>query len=447
MITNAPLYSAYQTVQGFVLENMKAILAVAALALTLIALYFVLSKKESENKKIVDLSKKEPENKKIVDLSGNWWKELKASLSFQKFIQNWKQIVANSHLRGTEALSLQTKGDLRLNQLVGKVYGSVPNHFGFWMGGAAFIASYLSAKKDLKGFFVCKTLEALATKIDEIGSSPDDTRCALVVASIQSGYHFLTPNFPQHKTAVCIEKKNGRLSIALLETMPEPGTNSDIDPAKLNDPIWNGIRSVDGFNNQELVFRAILKGCKRLNCPINFFQSNVKRQSKYGCTIFALQDCVSFLSNQDFFNTIVCPGQKVNVGLNRNIEKIVQLPPEFMIGTQSSTVLQNYRQGGSARFNDPLPGRKKSLQGYLDAHSEIHNYYISKKHFQYLHLLTEAVQTWKTDQIQEIVNRSLLTKINHNLFLEPCAEAYPVAEKILKSVQHPKEERERVFIT
>lgn len=373
------------------------------------------------------------------------WLKITKSQRLIDFKKNWRNLIGNGSACKEEAQKLQAvykKSKMYIEQQwnklspynapLGVVY-SIPNNFGTWMPGIAFIASYLAEKKDIKGLYVCKSLEAFATQLKQIALSDSDQRCACIVGGFSSGFSrqypgAFEPNFPQHKVTVCIEKKNGQLTIALLESQPEPGSNDKINPSHLTDNIWQGYKKWNQFNNEELIFRAILKACRHTKCSSRLLVSNVLRQRSYGCAAFALSDAVSFLQNPDFFNQITCSSEKAQIDSQYQIEKITQLPPEFMIGSQSYQLLQEYRsKNDQALFDQPLPGRKKTLQDYLNANQvtvntargkRSQNYYAIRKSFKYLNFFIESLNTLKSEEIKQITQRTLLTHVDSDLFPE-----------------------------
>lgn len=140
------------------------------------------------------------------------------------FKNNWKTIVVSKNNCEKEARKIkaayeQSVADKRtepsghviksadvFDEPLGKIYGSFPVQFGFWMPGIALLASYLTEKKKVEGVFVCQSLEAFATNIQQIALSGENQRVALVIGTIASG-NGLEPNFPQHKVTVGVEKK------------------------------------------------------------------------------------------------------------------------------------------------------------------------------------------------------------------------------------------------
>lgn len=152
-----------------------------------------------------------------------WWESVTETKDFTRFKRNWKHIAKSDAARQRQAAKLRSayyyKNPPSSNDQapLGTIY-NVPGTFSFWMPGVALVAAYLAEKKKVEGLFVCQTLEALAKKIQEISQNPQDQKVALVVGAFPSGFK-LRPNFPQHKVAVLVERKEGQLSIALLDSV------------------------------------------------------------------------------------------------------------------------------------------------------------------------------------------------------------------------------------
>lgn len=336
----------------------------------------------------------------MIDIKGSWWLKINKSKKLIEFKKNWKNLTTSLKRCHAESKHLQSRckqyfyaaHDLSgsYKTPLGTVH-SVPNNFSMWMPGVAFIASYLAAKKNINGLFVCQTLEAFSTQIKEIALSDADQRSAFIVGTFQSGFYNqfppdFKPNFPQHKATVCVEKKAGQLTIALLESMPLEGTNNKIDSAHLTNHLWNGYRQWDKFNNVELVFRAIIKACQYTNCDARLLCSQVLRQKGSGCETFALSDAISYLRDSDFFNKITCSKEVEKLSSRYQVEYMTQLPPEFMLGVQSDKLLQDYMK--TIDLDQPLIQKKKTFQKYFDANKveikrdaklKLQNHYITKK--------------------------------------------------------------------
>lgn len=303
-----------------------------------------------------------------------------------------------------------------------------PAEFGLWMPGIALIASQLAEKKRLQGLYICLTLEAFASRLQEISNNPNDHRCAFVVPAFMSGYNpYYKPNFPQHKCAVCVEKKNGFLTIALLDAQPDR-TNCQICPARLKNDIWEDYRKLDEFNSQEVIFRAILIGIKGVKEQIRLMHSQVIREIESGCSVFALKDAIAFLRDPDFFKKLEFFCLPTKIDEQRQIEVITRLPPECMVGTQSYKLLNLYQSRVTeGALNSPLIGKKsnKSLKTVLEENQaviqtldgkKLQNHYITKKIYKYMHSIIHAIETMPPKDIQSLANKTLLTKENPNLF-------------------------------
>lgn len=351
-----------------------------------------------------------------------WWTKITKTLEFDEFKKNWTNLAKTKIAREQEGNKLKDayqaldqinkKNQFPFHAPVGTVHG-MPGQFGMWMPGVALVAAYLCEKKKIQGLYVCESLEALSTQIQKIHSNPADQRYAFVVGTFSSQNH-LQPNFPQHKATVCIEKKDGKLTIVLLDPEPIPGFNEKISPKNLNDKLWEG-----NYNSQELVFRAILSGCREAKCEARLLHSQVEREKIYGCAAFALQDGMSFLRDPDFFNRITCNKDKtVKIDQNFAIEVITALPPEYMIGAQSSQIIDDYKKKGG-QFNQVLPGKTKTLQNYLDAYFiegtesngmlKKQNHYITNKAFKYLNFVLLSLKNLKPSEIDEIINKTLIS--------------------------------------
>jgi hypothetical protein len=368
------------------------------------------------------------------DLSKDcWWTRITKSTAYENFKKDWKNLAKSARARDgvVEKLSSYYQGNNTgpRNQFIyseplGTVYG-VPNDFSMWMPGVALVGAYLAEKKKIEGLYVCETLESFSSQINKINSNPANQRYAFILPTFQSGFKnnfpfAFEPNFPQHKVTVCVEKKDGQLTIALLDADPVPEHNKDILPENLKDNLWSGYEEWNRFNCQELVFRAILKSCRDSNCQARLLHSQVLRQKSYGCGVFALQDAVAYLQDHNFFSRITCSKEQiVKIDQKYEIEVITTLPPEYMIGTQSTKIIDEYKdQGGE--FNTILIGKKKTLQKYLDKYlievtdekgeKKMQNHYITKKSFCYLKFVCLALQHFKAPEIEKIMSKNLITQ-------------------------------------
>lgn len=365
----------------------------------------------------VDLGDRPP------SLQAHWWTKITQTPDFESFKGNWKRL-GNEAMRGKEIEKLKSSYKeiprkpiiataSNYNAVLGPL-SYVPGNFGMWMPGVALVAAYLAEKKQLEGLFVCDSLEALSFQLEEIGRNPSDQRCAFVVASFLSGFRGnLEPNCPQHKSTVCVEKKEGRLTIALLDPEQE-SSSGGIDPARFTNELWEGYDRPGSFNCRELVLRAIFKGCQSVEGDTRLLYTQVEREKIYGCAIFAIQDAVAYLRDPNFFSRITYDETKMRrIQEKYEIGTITRLPPEHMVGAQSFRIIENYRKTGE-KFDEVLLGRKKTLEQYLDANtlmvdgSRPQNHYITKKLFKYLKLILCALESLSQEEIEAIIQRTLV---------------------------------------
>lgn len=298
--------------------------------------------------------------------------------------------------------------------LMGKV-NRIPGEYGLWMAGVGLVASYLSEKHKLEGLYVCNTLEAFASKLNEISQHHQDQRAAFVIPTFYSGSSGCTmPNFPQHKITVVVEKKTDQLKIAILDS-DVTGQNS-ITPSHLEcNDIWDGWKKPDAFTPDELALRALLKSYLVPNSQL--FYSKVPREVAYGCESYALTDALAYLKDPDFFNKITT-SEETPLKNGLMIRGIVRLPPSLMIGSQRFTALKDYVKSSSPE-SLKIPGRKnKTLKEYIKRNRVIvidkklgrkkQNHYITKKTFKYTKIALNIMQNFASENIEEILNKTFI---------------------------------------
>ena len=353
-----------------------------------------------------------------VDFKNNWKTIVVSKSNCEKEARKIKAAYEQSvAYRRAESSGHVIKSADGFDEPLGKIYGSFPVQFGFWMPGVALLASHLTEKKNVEGVFVCRSLEAFATKIHQMALNGENQRAAFILGTIASGYG-LEPNFPQHKVTVGVEKKDGVLKFTILDSQPIPGHN-EINRENLKDDIWEGYKRSGQFNGLELICRAILKGCQGSLCKPIILPSKVLRQKRYGCAVFALQDALAFMRDPNFFDRIES-FTEFNAGDAYHLGQITRLPPEFMVGLQTFEGFEKYQT--VEKVNQQLIGRGKSLQAYFDENvlevgaTKPQNMYITKKHFTYLTYLVQALSESDPDKIVEIIGRTLLTTVDQKLF-------------------------------
>ncbi len=358
-----------------------------------------------------------PQNK-IDPIQERWWTQISATAEYQNFLAKREEIHRSEQIRWYHAADLLTTyQSIRshsetekqpFGELAGKIY-CTPSQFGLWMPGVALMAAYLSQKKGIHGLFVCRELESLSHQIQKISASSSDQRLAFIVSCTSSAYRAQPRHFPQHKVAVCVEKKGAVLSIALLDAMPLGREDEEIDPKHLSKDLWSGEQELGQYNFQELVLRAILAGCPQEAPHLRLFASSVVREKTYGCDIFALLDGVAFLRDPDFFD-------KIHFSKEKRIPMITRLPPEFMVGAQSPEMIDEYEKRGG-ELDRPLIGKTKTLRETVNENltsvkkgrgpDPIENIYIVKKLFKYLNIVILASKYFTRSEIDSILSSKI----------------------------------------
>lgn len=341
-----------------------------------------------------------------LDIKGKWWTNVTESDEYKSFKRNWN-VLSDSNQATEKAAELkkayqETKAD-KTEPYFGTVY-NVPSNFSFYMKGIAFIASYLQSKKNIQGLFVCRGMQGVHDKIEELHQNPADQKMALIVGDSEK-----IPSYPQHKVAILLEKKAGIITIALLDPMPE-GHNRDIEP----DNILSSNEHIMGYslyNSKERVFRQIYRTCMKSGIEARFLDSIVRRETHGGCAIFALQDAVAFLRDPSFFEKVHV-SKEVRIEKNFKIEHIDTLPVECLIGTQSISIMQSHKVKG-INFDSTLIARKKTGNQYLADHkivvnNKAQNHYITKKFFNYMKFIIQSLETMDEEDVNHIANRCLI---------------------------------------
>lgn len=284
----------------------------------------------------------------------------------------------------------------------------VPGEFGFWMPGVGLIASYLSQKHNVKGLFVCQTLEGFSEKLSETLQNSEDQRAAFVIPVFSSKYskeEGFEPNFAQHKITVLVEKKAGKTNIMILD----PGGTEKINPLNISSNIWEGWETPGSFSSDELALRAILKASPDSNTEI--FYSTVPREAAYGCYIYALKDSVSFLQDPQFFEKLQGKEEAV-LGKDYKLKSVSKLPAAFMIGSQRVTALNAYIFAAN-KEDLKIPGKDKTLTDYLSKNrvtvkGKEQNHYITRKNYKYSKLVLKILKKLSSEQIEGLLDETLI---------------------------------------
>lgn len=260
------------------------------------------------------------------------------------------------------------------------LFGNTSPGVALWMPGISLLATYLKKKKNLKGLFVCASQTALINQINTLITSSDTGRWALIFPSWGER--------PLHKSTLLIEKNGDKIEIALLDAI-----GSSYDP-------------------ENSILSKVADICENKGNTVRTFYPQVQREfTNYGCAIFALQDSISFLQDPLFF-TKLNSHNGMTVG-SRFTQVISDLPPEYMIGTQSAKRLEKYIQTHKDSTL-ALPKRKKTLEEYqkkytiYDPNGNIQNHYITHKMFKYMWFCITTLKELPSRKIQELIDESLV---------------------------------------
>lgn len=344
---------------------------------------------------------------------------VKKDPKIQSLKENWKSLAPNRE----EEIS---KIEKEYEGLGGK-RGFTEGFGRFSAKGLSVLASYIKEKKGLSELYVSGADEDALYKIEEVLQKKEDKKFAIVLAS--SG----------HKRALLLEKKDHTLHVVYM-----------ID----------GFAFMDYCHDKRFsdITLEIDKVCKNKQYTPRYYVSGVLRlHSLVGCGIFALEDSIAFLEDGAFFERIqtvseakkeVVQGLSGITEISRSVQKITQLPPAFMIGTQSIKTLESYKneycynvlvsQLSQKQFQEypgiflkylyqssvqqeMLPNKKKNLQEYQNENcfrssslegspqGALRNFYIDKKTLRYNRIVLELLKTCPPKEIEKIVDASLLS--------------------------------------
>lgn len=310
-------------------------------------------------------------------------------------------------------------------ELMTKNYGLQPS--GVWlsfnMKGLSLIASELKAKHQLEHLHVCDSLEAFQNKLLEISQSEGDLKAALIIPTRGLASYITHVPESQHKTTVCIEKKDGKLKIMYIDSQPW-----DVDESLVKKPICE-LQDLDlAVGNASFgAFWAIYhSGIDMNHVELSRFMPT-REHAGFGCETFALKDSVAFLKTDNFFGKMI----KGPTPKGSAISQVIALPPDFMKTTQSLSQIQKYAEEYPALANQNLIRRKsdspRSLQqavklrtkkGYNKNSQKVdQNHYTTMFSLKYHKMLLDSMANLETQAIKDkidstfvFVDRPLLKK-------------------------------------
>ena len=323
------------------------------------------------------------------DTTTEYLREIALSEEIQLRNKNWKTLLSKEERAEEEKRLMQECQQHDIHLLIGMdgfvnpfTSEIVPVPLLLDTPGVAMIAAYLTVKKGLSNLFVCTSVEAMLNQVQRIVDKEGDQRCSLILSTM--GYH---------KEALFFEKTEKEIKISWMESIP---TKEEGAPGGFCIPV---------------VLLEMAKLYRSKGFSVELFYSGVQRlSSDYGCGVFALQDSISFLQDPDFFVRIYSEDAIDGVHV------LLDLPPEYMIGTQSLQVIENYKTSHLEEImTHPMPGRRKNFEEYLEKYNLLNgekkqNHYITKKHFQYMNLVIEAAKILPPDEIQRLIQTTLVTQ-------------------------------------
>lgn len=284
--------------------------------------------------------------------------------------------------------------------LAGEV-SSTPNEFSLRQTGVALNTTFMAYKHNLDQIFVPESDQSLFNLISNFVNKNEDSRTAFIAcrsAEMISNIY--------HKFCVCLEKKDNLIKIAILD----PQGDQDLDSET----------SVEISMITENYIIPIINTINQNNpsCELKIYNSKVKRETSSGCESFALQDGRNFLKDEQFFEDIEINGKLEKnhanlpeTPLNLEVYEVSRLKPEYMIGTQSMTKIDQYIKENPVVSEQPLPGRSKTLCEYIAKYcrivdGKVQNHYITYKSASYLE---KAIVAAEISSEQDIYNLLMKT--------------------------------------
>ena len=173
------------------------------------------------------------------------------------------------------------------------------------MSTIAIMAAYLKARKGIDNLFICKSLEAFQTKLNEVGKSEGDIRLALIMADCPETKDADDPKDgeygidPGHKVSVCIEKKGSKIKLALLDPL---GIEEDEFSPKLVQASADQLKFCDDEDaGSNILFWYIYHSGLNLKETSIYYSPIERQKTEVACETFALKDGIDFLQDPEFF--------------------------------------------------------------------------------------------------------------------------------------------------
>ncbi|HEX2579110.1 MAG TPA: hypothetical protein VHK67_01740, partial [Rhabdochlamydiaceae bacterium] len=222
------------------------------------------------------------------------------------------------------------------------------------MPGVAIVAAYLRQRKTVNNLFVCKSHEAFQQKLEEVSRLEGNVRLALIMPESPEQFEeddkkdgeYGADSF--HKFAICIEKTGPVMKIALLDSIVSK--KEVISPLMVHAPLkFINYVPLDGLS---YALWEIFHSSLDMNNTFVYYSSVKRQRAGSGCETFALYDGLAFLNDPHFFEKAQARKTVLKEeDLQLKLNKIVTLPPAFMVGTQSLKQLNAYYK--NAEHQDP----------------------------------------------------------------------------------------------
>jgi hypothetical protein len=281
------------------------------------------------------------------------------------------------------------------------------------MPGVAIVAAYLRQRKTVNNLFVCKSHEAFQQKLEEVSRLEGNVRLALIMPESPEQFEeddkkdgeYGADSF--HKFAICIEKTGPVMKIALLDSIVSK--KEVISPLMVHAPLkFINYVPLDGLN---YALWEIFHSSLDMNNTFVYYSSVKRQRAGSGCETFALYDGLAFLNDPHFFEKAQARKTVLKEeDLQLKLNKIVTLPPAFMVGTQSLKQLNAYYKNAEHQDPKAMEELKRKVEKHLiEVNGTLQNHYNEQKSIKH-HLLTlTALELLSTTELQQILREPLLT--------------------------------------
>ena len=341
-----------------------------------------------------------------------WYQVVRDAISKQAYRHSSPQIYCEDPLRRSLEDKILAERE-KLSKKHSKTFVSQVFEGDENMPGVAIVAAYLRQRKTVDNLFVCKSHEAFQQKLEEVSRLEGNVRLALIMPNSPEQHEMYDKKDGEyganstHKFAICIEKTGPRMKIAILD--PRVYEKEVISPMLVHAPLKT-IKYVE-LNGLGYALWGIFHSSLDMN-NTSVYYSSVKRQRIFsGCETFALYDGVAFLNDPHFFEKAQV--KKITLqeeDLQLKLNKIVTLPPAFMVGTQSLKQLNDYYKNAEQQDPKAMEELKRKVEKHLiEVNGTQQNHYIEQKSIKH-HLLTlAALELLPTEELRQIIQEPLLT--------------------------------------